>query len=334
MVQISDNERVRKAAAWLMLGIGGGLLLDLLAKELLRTYSLQQFIFLRSLIAIGLLLAIAPRFGGLRALNTRLAAWHLLRTVFAIGAMFGFFYGLGEMPLVNALTLGYTAPLMMTALSAVFLNEPVGWRRWSAVTFGFIGVLVMLRPGSGELSFAAVAVLVAAFCYACQAITARHLSATESTLALSFYVIVGPMIVSAALLGRHNWLNPDTTGWFMLTGAAVSSVLAWIGLVNGYRAASPALLAPLEYIALVGGAIAGYVFWDEIPDIWAAVGALIIVASGLVVVYRNKEVNELAQADPVVTKDGLCDKGVRGETAAAIAARKEKAGNGPLDRTG
>lgn len=292
MVQTTDEVRVRKAIAWLMLGIVGGLTLDLFAKELLRTYSLQQFVFLRSLIAIGLLLAIAPRFGGIRSLRTGRKAWHLLRTVLAVGAMFGFFYGLAEMPLVKAFTLGYTAPLMMTALSALFLDEPVGWRRWTAVLFGFIGVLVMLRPGTGELSLAAIAVLIAAFCYACQAITARRLAATESTLALSFWVVVGPMIVSTAVLDRDSWLDPDLVGWTLLIGAGVGSVVAWIGMVNGYRSASPALLAPLEYMALVGGAIAGYIFWDEVPDIWVAVGALIIVASGLFVMYRNSEVGE------------------------------------------
>ena len=293
MIQNPRNDPVGKAVAWLMLGIGGGLLLDLFAKELLRTYSLQQFILVRSLIAIMILLAIAPRFGGLRSLYSDQKAWHVLRTVLAIGAMFGFFYGLSKMPLVNAFTLGYTAPLMMTALSAIFLREPVGWRRWSAVIIGFIGVLIILRPGSGELSFAAISVLIAAFCYACQAITARKLSATETTLALSFYVVVGPMIVSLGLLNSYTWVDPDWTGWALLVGAGASSVLAWIGLVNGYRAASPALLAPLEYTALIGGAIAGYVFWGEIPDIWVVVGALFIVASGLFVVYRNFEVSEI-----------------------------------------
>jgi len=292
MIQPSSNDRVRKAIAWLMLGVAGGLMLDLFAKELLRTYSLEQFIFLRSLIAIALLLAIAPRFGGLVSLRSNRKAWHLLRTLLSVGAMFGFFYGLSQMPLVNAFTLGYTAPLMMTGLSAVFLSDPVGWRRWTAVVLGFIGVLVMLRPGQDELSFAALAVLVAAFCYACQAITARRLAETESTLALSFYVVVGPMLVSAILLDQQSWLEPDLVGWALLLGAGASSVLAWIGLVNGYRAASPALLAPLEYTALIGGAIAGYVFWDEVPDIWVAAGALIIVGSGLFVVYRNNEISE------------------------------------------
>ena len=84
-----------------MLGIGGGLLLDLCAKEILRTYSLPQFVFVRSVIAIGLLLVMAPRLGGIRALRTKRWPWHVLRTVIAIGTMFGFFYGLAKMPLVK-----------------------------------------------------------------------------------------------------------------------------------------------------------------------------------------------------------------------------------------
>jgi len=290
VIQKTHNDAIGSAVAWLMLGIAGGLFLDLFAKEILRTYSLQQFVLIRSLIAIALLLLIAPRFGGIRSLATVNKAWHALRTVLAVGAMFGFFYGLKMMPLVNALTLGYTAPLMVTALSAVFLSDHVGWRRWTAVATGFVGVLIMLRPGSGEITWPAVAVLIAAFCYACQAITARKLGGTESTLALSFYVVVGPLLVSTGLLDSDSWIEPDTAGWVLFVGAGACSVLAWIGLVNGYRGAPPALLAPLEYTALVGGAIAGYLIWDEVPDNWVVVGALIIVASGLFVVYRDLNV--------------------------------------------
>ena len=290
VIQETHNDAIGKAVAWLMLGIAGGLFLDLCAKEILRTYSLQQFVLIRSVVAIALLLAIAPRFGGIRSLATSQKAWHALRTVLAVGAMFGFFYGLKMMPLVNALTLGYTAPLMVTALSAIFLGDHVGWRRWTAVVTGFVGVLIMLRPGSGDITFPAIAVLIAAFCYACQAITARKLGGTESTLALSFYVVVGPLLVSTGLLDSTSWIDPDTTGWVLFVGAGACSVIAWIGLVNGYRGAPPALLAPLEYTALVAGAFAGYLLWDEVPDNGVVIGALIIAASGLFVVYRDLNV--------------------------------------------
>jgi len=283
-----EHGDVIKAAGWLLFGVLGGLGLDLCAKQLLQTHSLIQFVLLRSAFGILILLAIAPRFGGFQALRTGEAGWHFLRTIFSIGAMFGFFYGLGRMPLVNALTLGYTAPLMVTSLSAVFLGETIGWRRWSAVIVGFVGTLIVLRPDRSALTHAELAILVAAFCYACQAITARRLSGTESTLALSFWVIVGPLVVAAAMIDGNDWITPDTTGWLLLVLAAAASVVAWFGFVNGYRAVSPATLAPLEYVAIVLGAIAGYVIWDEIPDRWVVLGALIIIASSVFVVYRGQ----------------------------------------------
>lgn len=283
-----EQGNVRHASAWLLLGVLAGLGLDLCAKEFLRSYSLTEFVFLRSAIGIVILLSITPRFGGFDALRSREVGWHFLRSLFAIGAMFGFFYGLGRMPLVNALTLGYTAPLIVTALSAIFLGDAVGWRRWSAVIAGFTGVVIMLRPDRSAMSLAEAAVLFAAFCYACQAITARRLSGTESTLALSFWVITGPLVVAAAMIGADNWVTPDFDGWLLVTAAAACSVIAWVGFVNAYRAVSPAILAPIEYLALVGGAVAGYLIWDEVPDRWVVAGALVIIASGIFVVYREK----------------------------------------------
>ena len=288
MTHLSEQENVLRAAAWLVLGVAGGLGLDLCAKQILQAYPLVQFVLLRSGIAMLIMLALAPRFGGYETLRSKEIGWHVVRTLFAIGAMYGFFYGLARMPLVNALTLGYTAPLIMTVLASIFLDETIGWRRWTAVSVGFAGVLIILRPGSGEFSIAAAAVLIAAFCYACQAITARRLSATESTLALSFYVVVGPLAVAIAIIDTDTWLSPDPAGWVLFCAAAVASIIAWVGFVNGYRAVSPATLAPLEYIALIGGAIAGFLIWDEVPDRWVVIGAMIIISSGIFVVYRGE----------------------------------------------
>lgn len=287
MVQESHDESIGKAIGWLLLGISGGLGLDLCAKALLASYSLEQFVFLRSLAGLTIFFLLAKQFGGLRSLATARWKWHVLRTVLASGAMFGFFFGLSRMPLVNALTLGFTAPLMVTALAVPFLGEHVGWRRWLAVVVGFGGALIVLRPGAGLLTPASVAVLVAAFCYACLAITARHLGKTESSFSLSVYVIAGPMLISAALSIDGTWVAPDAAGWALFLLAGSCSVIAWIGIIGGYRRASPAVLAPFEYTALLGGAVAGYLIWDEVPDRWVVFGAIIIIASGLFVVYRE-----------------------------------------------
>jgi len=283
----STQHSSTSAIAYLLLGIVAGLGLDLCAKGLLSTYSLEQFVFLRSLIGLTIFVLLARQFGGLKSLFTKRWPWHLLRTLLATGAMFGFFYGLARMPLVDALTLGFTAPLMVTALSVPMLGEHVGWRRWVAVVIGFLGVLIMLRPGNGDISVASVAVLFAAFCYACLAITSRKLGTTESSYSLSVYVIAGPLLVSLVMLSQTRWQAPDIDGWLLFVLAGSCSVIAWIGIIGGYRRASPAMLAPFEYTALIGGAVAGYLIWDEVPDRWVVTGAIVIIASGLFVVYRE-----------------------------------------------
>ena len=287
MVQEIRQEATGAAVGFMLLGVLGGLGLDLCAKALLANYSLEQFVFLRSVIGVSIFLLIGKQYGGIKALVTSKWRWHLLRTILSTCTMFGFFYGLSRMPLVDALTLGFTAPLMVTALSVPFLGEHVGWRRWTAVVIGFLGVLVILRPGATEITLASISVLFAAFTYSCMAITSRKLAATESGYALSVYVIAGPMIVSATMLDGDTWTLPDTSGWILFTLAGACSVVTWTGIVGAYRRAPPALLAPFEYTALIGGAVAGYLIWNEVPDRWVVLGATIIIASGLFVVYRE-----------------------------------------------
>ena len=287
MALAGSEDESGKAIAYLLMGVAGGLGLDLCAKEILRSYSLEQFVFLRSLIGVAIFLLLAHQFGGAAGLKTKRWGWHLLRTALACGAMFGFFYGLARMPLVNALTLGFTAPLIVTALSVPMLGEHVGWRRWIAVIVGFVGVLIILRPGAQAVTIGHLAVLFAAFCYATLAITARKLASTETSYSMSVYVVVGPMLASLALMGSSGWAPPDSLAWLLFFGAGACSVIAWIGIIGGYRRASPAMLAPFEYTALIGGAIAGYVIWNEVPDRWAVTGAAVIIASGLFVVYRE-----------------------------------------------
>lgn len=287
MVHDVRHDSTAGAVGFMLVGVLGGLGLDMCAKALLETYSLEQFVFLRSLIGLTIFLLIGRQFGGWKKLASRKWGWHLLRTILATITMFAFFYGLSRMPLVDALTLGFTAPLMVTALSVPFLGERVGWRRWAAVVAGFIGVLIILRPGTTQVSLASVSVLIAAFTYACMAITSRKLASTESGYALSVYVIAGPMIVSGTLIGNNGWQAPDTPGWLLFVLAGASSVITWVGIIGAYRRASPALLAPFEYTALIGGAIAGYLIWNEVPDQWVLVGATVIIASGLFVVYRE-----------------------------------------------
>lgn len=282
----NENDNVGTAISFLLLGTAGGLSLDICAKWLLADYPLEQFVFLRSLFGVVIYFLIIRWNGGFSALRTRRWKWHALRTALACGAMFGFFYGVSRMPLVNALTIAFVAPLIVTALSVPILGEKVGWRRWLAVVVGFVGMLVVLRPGPDMFTPAAIALLICAACYACLGVTARKLADTESSFSLSIYLVLGPLIVSSFLL-PGNYVEPTANGWFFFILSGVFSVIAWIGLVGGYRRASPSILAPFEYLAIPGAAIAGYIIWNETPDIWVVVGAAIIIGSGLYIVHRE-----------------------------------------------
>ena len=274
------------AVSFLLFGVVSGLGLDLCAKWLLADYALPQFVFLRSIFGLSFFLLTVRFYGGFGSLRTSRWKWHLFRTLLATGAMFGFFYGLSRMPLVNALTIAFTAPLFVTGLSVPFLGEHVGWRRWLAVVVGFVGVLIVLRPSQGMFTPAAIGVIFAALCYAGLALTARKLATTESSFSLAVYVVTGPLLVSAILV-PGNYTAPTAGGWFFFALAGLCSALAWIGIVGGYRRAPPAMLAPFEYTALIGAAAAGYLIWDEVPDVWVITGGLVIIASGLFIVYRE-----------------------------------------------
>ncbi len=288
MPDTTPQDSLSGGIAWLTGGIVMGVSLDMTGKWLLADYTLAQFVLLRSLFGAAMLLLLAHGFGGLQSLKTRRPGWHLLRTLLAAGAMFGFFWGLSHMKLVDALTLSFTAPLMTTALSALFLRDPVGWRRWAAVATGFLGVVVILRPGGGLWTWPALGVLAAAFFYAGLAVTSRHLAKTENTYAMSLYVLVGPIVVALAALPGQ-WRPPATHDWLLFALAGLCSAGAWLGIVNGYRRASPALLAPFEYTALFWGTLGGYLVWNEIPQGPVVLGGAIIIGSGLFVAYREIE---------------------------------------------
>ena len=276
------------ALSFLMFGEFCGLTLDLLAKFLLETYPLSQFIFIRSVFALLIFSFLAPWYGGFESIKSERWQWHLLRAGLSIIAMYGFFYGITKMPLVNTLTLAFVSPLIVTALSSTLLNEKVGWRRWIAVIMGFIGVLIILRPGNGTFSLASLSVLASAFAYALLAITARKLATTESTIAMSVYVLVGPLLASLFFL-PENYTPPTSSAWIIFFLAGVASVGVWLGYISAYKKSSPVVLAPFEYIALIGAAIAGYLIWDEIPDQYVILGALIIIYSGVFVAYREMD---------------------------------------------
>jgi len=238
------------------------------------------------------------RAGGLGELRTRRLGLHLLRGAFGMTAAFSAFTAYSLMPLADAYAFIFATPLLITVLSVPLLGETVRWRRWSAVMVGFAGVLVMLRPGEGALDFAAGAALLAASASALSIILVRKLSATETTASIAFYTNAAVLVVMACLLPFH-FVPPTLPDLGLMALAGLSGGVAVMFLIAGYRRAQAAVVAPFQYSQMLWGVVLGYLLWGDVPANAVAVGATIVVASGLYILYRE-----------VVRAEGRPDPGI------------------------
>jgi drug/metabolite transporter (DMT)-like permease len=194
---------------------------------------------------------------------------------------------LRAMPLADATALMFVSPLMLTALAVPLLGEHVGLHRWSAVVIGFLGVLVIVRPGAGAMQWVALLPLLTAFLYALYQIATRVLSRTTPPLvSFAYMVIVGTIGSSLAL--PFVWRAPDALGWMLMAASGLLHGLAHYLVTRAFALAPAAVLAPFNYAQLIGATAFGYFVFHDLPDRWTIIGALVIVAAGLYVAYRER----------------------------------------------
>ncbi|WP_417666835.1 DMT family transporter [Roseibium sp.] len=259
---------------------------DAIAKTLGDTYTPLQILFLRNIIALPVAALTAYWMGGTKALKSHRPAAHLIRGVIWLGAASLFFTGLTLLDLAEATALIFAAPLFITALSAFLLKEPVGWRRWSAVLIGFVGVLVIVRPGTGTFQLAALFPLATAVLYAFLMISARWVDPRESVWTLMLY-LVGAGTVLSAFLSPFVWVEVQRQDIWLFFAIALFGTAGITMMTQAFRLAPAALVAPLDYSALIWATLLGYVFWSEVPDLVTYIGAAIIIASGIYIVVRE-----------------------------------------------
>jgi drug/metabolite transporter (DMT)-like permease len=281
----TPNPYLRGIAA--MIGSMGALsALDATAKWLTGGYPVTEVAFFRSLFAMLPISVLLIREGGLASLRTRRLGAHFLRAAIGVVTACLFFLAVWLLPLADATAIAFTGTLFVTGLSAVLLREQVGPRRWAAVAVGFLGAMVIVRPGVGVFEAGALYALGAAFCYALVALSTRWLTRTESTAALAFYYALFGGLISLAGL-PFGWVVPTWAdlGLFVLLGlfGGVGSLL----LAEAFRYAPVAVVVPFEYSALLWATIYGFVIWHELPDAWTLTGSAILIGSGLYILHRE-----------------------------------------------
>jgi drug/metabolite transporter (DMT)-like permease len=257
--------------------------MDTLAKLMLKSYPLGPLIFARYAVHLLFMLVLfAPRLG-LRLIHTRRPALQVLRGLFLVGST-GFFYlALRYLPLAEAAAISFVAPVLVTALSGPLLKEQVRVGQWSAVSLGFLGVLIIVRPGGGIFSLPVVFPLCAALLFALYQILTRKLAGRENPFtSLFFTALVGTGATSLML--PLTWVTPS------LPQAALMIAIGCLGgfghflLIRAVELASPTALAPFVYTQLVWSTTLAFLAFGEFPDSGSLLGMAIIVAAGLLAV--------------------------------------------------
>lgn len=299
----------RTPLAGILLAIGGVLMLsvnDLAIKFLSDRYALHQVILVRAFITMAVVLVVIRVSGtGFGQLRTRRARAHLVRVSLVMVSNVTYFLGLAALPLADAVATAFVAPLLVVLMSSVLLGEKVGPRRWAAVAVGMLGVVVMLRPGSGVIQPAAFLVLISALCYASSHMMTRRMRDTESAMTLNFYVQTGFILVSSTmglwvgdghLSGAANpslaflfrpWIVPFASDlWaFAATGLAVGA--GGLMLSQAYRTTEASLVAPFEYAGMPMAIFWGVVIFGTWPDRVAWIGIALICGAGLYTLWRE-----------------------------------------------
>ena len=210
----------------------------------------------------------------------------IFRGLILLSANICFFYAISVISLAKALTLAFIAPLIVTAFSPILLGEKVGFRRWTAVAVGFIGSLIVIRPGFLEFNLASVAALATGFFYGFYLIITRKLSTSDNPLlTLLITGMVGALLVSIII--PFYWVKPTLNQWSLMAGIGVFACIGHLFLILSLKYADASKLAPLGYTEIIPNVIIGYYFFNELPDNWTYLGLFIIVLSGLYISRRE-----------------------------------------------
>ena len=262
---------------------------------------LGQVVFCRAFFALlPVLLMCAWRHELVNAVRTQRPLGHLTRGLISMVGMFLNFAALARLPLVDATAISFAAPLLTVALAWLILGETVRIYRWTAVTVGFVGIVVMLWPylnlsqyATGGSATAAATVgaacgLIAALTNAGSVIQTRRLADTETTSSIVFYFSMYCALAGLATL-PFGWLWPTPVQLAVLIASGVIGGLAHIVLTSSYQYAPASLVAPIDYTMMIWAYVLGYFLFDELPTIYVYIGSAIVAGSGLFVIWRERQ---------------------------------------------
>jgi drug/metabolite transporter (DMT)-like permease len=276
----------------MLVAVGAFACLDTLLKLLTQHYPPLQVGVMRGAASIPFLALPALISGNASALKPRRLHWHITRGLLMVLVMTSFIYALRVLSLADTYAIFLSAPLIVTALSVPILKEHVGWRRWTAISVGMCGVLIMLRPsGSGFLTIGALAALVAAVGYAVNVITLRILTRTETAASVTLWQMV-VLVVVMSVLAAPEWAPIQLEHWGWIAAIGAVGAVATRMLTEAFRAAPASVVAPFEYTALPWAVLVDWAVWSTLPSARMFYGGGLVIASGLYLIWRERQLRQ------------------------------------------
>jgi drug/metabolite transporter (DMT)-like permease len=283
---IDHAEHRAAGVLWMLATMFCFISLDTTMKFLLAAYPLVEVTWARFFFATFFAAAIAgPNLPD--ALRSRAPILQTARSLILMVTTGVFNAGVKLLPLATATAIMFTTPILVTVLSIPILKEEVGMRRWIGVALGFLGALIVVRPGLGGLGFGALFLVIAALLNANYQILTRKVRIHDQPITSLLYTAATGAIVTSALL-PFDWRWPSASGWFLFALSGLMGCLGHLCLIQAFRRAPASVVAPFSYSSLVWASLYGWFIFAEWPDLWTWVGAALIIGSGLYIFHRER----------------------------------------------
>ena len=281
---------VLRGAAWMILAGLCWTIMTILVRQLSADYSSFEILFFRNLVAVCILLPLSIR-RGFSSLKTQRLPLHCLRAFLSYVGVLLLFYGVANIPLPDVTALSFTQPLFVVLLAALILKESVNGACWAAVIAGFIGLLVIVRPGFIAVELATVLVVFSAFSYAVSNICVKRLMTTDTANQSVFYFNL-LMLPIALVPTIFFWVTPALADLPLLVGIGVNGTIAVYAYARSFTLADASAVMPFDFLRMPMAATAAFLLFSEIGDLWTWIGSIIIFASSYALAKNSSKLTK------------------------------------------
>jgi len=265
--------------------------MEILVKFLSSSYPIGELVFFRGFFGLLPIIFIMPKKKFFQNFKTKKIKLHIFRTITGCFALISIFFSLKYLPLADAISITFAAPIFATIFSIFFLKEIVGKKRWFAVLIGFLGILIILKPGTSLFSIYSIFPILFCVGFAASASLIRILSKTDKNYLISFYYTAGLTLVSL-FLDPLSWKIPLFKDCLLLISIGIIGSLGNIIITEAYRKSEISLITPIKYLNLIFAIVFGYFLFNEVPEYSTLIGSVFIIVSTVIIFIRERKLNK------------------------------------------